>query len=192
MKANPSSWVERFGDVLFSIALLKTNNRETAEDLVQDTFLSAIRALDNFKGESSEKTWLISILNNKIIDYYRKKDPLKNTEQYLQETEQSFSDNFFENDGKWAGHWLSEAMPKAWSAHADEDIIQADFYRILEMCIAKMPPKLATIFISKYIDENDAEKICKDFEISSSNYWVMIHRSKILMRSCLENNWVKP
>lgn len=68
-----SSWVHRFSDDLYAWALHKTNHKEIAEDLVQDTFLAAFHHLDSFKAESSPKTWLFRILNNKIIDFYRKK-----------------------------------------------------------------------------------------------------------------------
>ncbi len=43
-----------------------------AEDLVQETMLSAYQARDKFRGGSSERTWLVSILKRKIIDHYRK------------------------------------------------------------------------------------------------------------------------
>ncbi len=91
---NPEIWLSNYGDYLFSVAMLKTNNREVAEDLIQESFLSAYKSRDLFRGDSSEKTWLISILNNKIIDYYRKKDVLKNTSEYLINTEQErYSDS---------------------------------------------------------------------------------------------------
>ena len=62
-------WVDLYGDDLYRFAYLRTGNRQTAEDLVQETFLSAIKTLDSFLGKSSVRTWLTSILNHKIIDY---------------------------------------------------------------------------------------------------------------------------
>lgn len=188
---DPKQWLQNYGDYLYSIALLKTNDTETAEDLVQDTFLSAIKAFSAFKGESSEKTWLTAILNNKIVDYYRKKDVLKNADNYLIETDQSFYGSFFEPDNGSDGHWTKTAGPEHWNISSDETLTRNDFYKILDYCIGKMPAKLAPVFIAKFIDEEGSEKICKDFNISSSNYWVIIHRSKILMRKCLETNWFK-
>ena len=47
------------------------DKKEIAEDLVQDTFVSALNSLKGFKGNSSEKTWMTTILKNKIIDYLR-------------------------------------------------------------------------------------------------------------------------
>ena len=56
-KLNPEAWVDRYGDALFHFALARVNRRETAEDLVQETFLAAVKAQEGFKGQSSEKTW---------------------------------------------------------------------------------------------------------------------------------------
>jgi len=67
-----SKWVVEYGDDLYSWAFYKTSSRETAQDLIQETFLSAFKSYKKFKHESQPKTWLFKILNNKIIDYYRK------------------------------------------------------------------------------------------------------------------------
>jgi RNA polymerase sigma factor (sigma-70 family) len=66
------NWVYQYGDALFSWAISKTKNKELSEDLVQDTFIAALKSFESFENRSQPKTWLISILNNKIIDYYRK------------------------------------------------------------------------------------------------------------------------
>ena len=183
---NPAQWLKTYGDYLFSYALLKVNNRETAEDLVQDVLISAWKAKETFKGDSSEKTWLVAILKNKVIDHYRKKDILKNTSEYLTETEDDFSKHFFE---KIYGHWLADAAPQQWNNSADSALQGEEFDRVLQQCVQKMPTKLIPVFIAKFLDDEDSETICKVHQISTSNYWVIIHRAKVLIRSCLEKNW---
>ena len=68
-----SQWVESYTENLHSWAFHKVSDGELAKDLVQDTFLAAAEKIESFKGDSSPKTWLFSILNHKIIDHYRKK-----------------------------------------------------------------------------------------------------------------------
>ncbi len=63
---------------------------------------------------------ILNILNNKIIDYYRKKDILKNADTYLQETDQSFNSSFFETDPSPYGHWTPGEAPMQWTASADK------------------------------------------------------------------------
>ena len=61
------------GDYLMNFAVKKTSDRELSVDLIQDTLLSGIENISKFRGDSSIRTWLTSILNRKIIDHWRKK-----------------------------------------------------------------------------------------------------------------------
>ncbi len=93
----PDKWVERFADYLFRYAFSRVNDQTVAEDLVQETFLSAWKARERFEGRSTEKTWLSSILKNKIIDHYRK--TLVKSEEISGKKETPIS--FFSDDGSW-------------------------------------------------------------------------------------------
>src|SRR5262245_12855230 len=71
-KIDPRSWVDEHGDCLYRYALVRVRTPEVAEDLVQETLLAAVRSQDKFAGRSSERSWLVGILKNKVVDYYRK------------------------------------------------------------------------------------------------------------------------
>src|SRR6516165_7142061 len=70
--SDPERWVEEHGDYLFKYALSRLRDTARAEDLVQETFLAALKGAREFQGRSSEKSWLVGILKNKIYDCYRK------------------------------------------------------------------------------------------------------------------------
>ncbi|MBT4678563.1 MAG: RNA polymerase subunit sigma-70, partial [Flavobacterium sp.] len=59
----------------------------------------------------------------------------------------------------------------------------------IDLCIEKLPKKYAMVFRMKTIQEIDTEIICKELDISSSNLWVIIHRARMQLRKCLEENW---
>jgi RNA polymerase sigma-70 factor (ECF subfamily) len=180
----PENWVDTYTDYLYSLAYLKTSSREDAEDLVQETFLSAFRAREGFRGDSSEKTWLTSILKNKLVDYYRKKNSEKPIEAYIQETEKSFNAAVFD-EGNF-GRFKTLIRPNYFSKSGEDYLLSDEFQRFLEDCILKLPAKLRSVFVAKYIQDEESDHICKEHNITSSNYWVVIHRSKILLRACLE------
>jgi RNA polymerase sigma-70 factor (ECF subfamily) len=69
---DPATWVDRHGDFLFRYAITRLGNQAVAEDLVQETFLAALRAGKNFFGRSAERTWFVGILKHKIVDYLRR------------------------------------------------------------------------------------------------------------------------
>lgn len=110
------SWVEAFSDKMYWWTLYKTNSKETAEDLVQETFLAAFQSIEKFEGKSEPKTWLFSILNNKIAEHFRKayRNPTINESDRSVDTEASLFDTFFDSNG----NWKKEQRPKEW--HIDE------------------------------------------------------------------------
>src|SRR5580704_17012751 len=70
---NPAQWLDLYGDFLFNFAVGQVRDASEAEDLVQETFLAALKSRDRFAGKSSERTWLTSILRHKIYDHLRVK-----------------------------------------------------------------------------------------------------------------------
>lgn len=182
---NYNSWVDKYTDYLYSFAYYKVGKKEEAEDLVQETFLSAYKGRENFNGTASEKTWLVAILKNKIIDYYRKPKISDNFSTYLDQTEESFENSFFDQNNY--GRWNEKVTPNYFSEAADGYIIGKEFQRFLAICLEKMPSKLKSVFVSKYIEDKKTESICKEHNITSSNYWVIVFRSKTILRTCLQN-----
>ncbi|QCX38325.1 sigma-70 family RNA polymerase sigma factor [Aureibaculum algae] len=180
------NWVNQFSDALYSWALYKTSSKETAEDLVQDTFVSAFHKIDNFKGQSQPKTWLFSILNNKIIDYYRKNAKIKKHEFKLSEKAGfQLSDNLFnETNG-----WKTREIDPIWDQE-EELLDNPEFNGVMAACIDNLPEKWKTAITSKYLTDKKAKEICQDLGITVSNYWQIVHRAKLLLKECLETNWV--
>src|SRR6266496_6048468 len=67
-----AAWLDQHGDYLFKYAMFRLRDNTAAEDAVQETFLAALKAYDKFEGRGSERTWLVGILKQKIIDHFRK------------------------------------------------------------------------------------------------------------------------
>lgn len=180
----PTIWVEQYADRLFKFAVSRIGNVDDAKDLVQDTFLSALKNPDNFEGETSEKNWLFSILKNKIIDYYRSK---VNRTISLLNGHQIETKDFFDKDG----NWQQQARPQEWRIDYSARLETKEFYEILEKCKDKLSELQNAAFTMKYMDEFDHQKICKELGISPSNYWVVLHRAKLQLRQCLQDNYFK-
>jgi len=180
-KETLKEWVFAYGDYLYSWAYHKTGNRETAEDLVQEVFLAAVKNFHGFQEKSSPKTWLVKILNNKIIDHYRKsaKKTLHLDEQAFQFTESLFNLN---------GNWKANGLEEAWS-HETQLLDDPAFNDVMNICMDDLPPKWRLAVISKYIFDKETLEICQELEISKTNYWQVLHRAKLLLKKCLEMNW---
>jgi RNA polymerase sigma-70 factor (ECF subfamily) len=178
-------WVNQFSDELYSWAFFKTSSKEVAEDLVQDTFMAAFHKIDSFQGKSQPKTWLFSILNNKVIDYYRLS--ARTTKKNFRLTENSsyeISDELFNS----YGCWKSNDIKALWDQE-EELLDNPDFNAIMEECMNELPQKWNLAVTSKYLTDKKTEAICQELEITVSNYWQIVHRAKLLLKKCLELKW---
>lgn len=179
---NLSEWVDSFTGDLYSWAKHKVSDPQLAEDLVQDTFLAAAERIDAFKGDSTPKTWLFSILNYKIIDHYRSraKIPVKLDNQSLS--------TFFDDEGSWR----TGKRPMAWDDDNNENdnlLDNTGFQSVLKECLDALPDKWSSTVKLKYLMSKKGEEICQELGISLTNFWQIIHRAKLQLRDCIEQNW---
>lgn len=176
-----SVWVDEYTQPMYTWAFHKVSDAEMAKDLVQDTFLAAAEKLSSFKGDSSPKTWLFSILNYKIIDHYRKK-----VKQPHRMENNSF-EQFFTSDGEWK----KDKQPSDWSEDSENLLDNIDFQAVLKECLDALPEQWSTCVKLKYLMNKKGEEICQEVEISPTNYWQIVHRAKLQLRECVEDNWFK-
>lgn len=189
-KLEPEKWIERYSDLLFNYTITRIHKREVAEDLVQETFLSALKGKDSFLGNSSEKTWLISILKRKIIDHYRKKSTQNELNILDKDSKDDFMNHFFDKEEGYNGHWTAGSSPADWKKDLQSGVETEEFSSILKNCLGKLPEKTSAVFTLKNMEDLDSEEICKELGITPSNYWVLMHRAKLQLRECIEKNWV--
>lgn len=175
---NTADWVESYSDYLFNYAIVRVNDAELAKDLVQDTFIAGLKGLDKFEGKSAIRTWLVSILKRKIIDFWRQKEARK-TEVFS---------SFFNEEKKYA-KWNDNTVPQGRLSEIDIDIENTELRSAILKCVDSLPEKYKSVFIDKMIDQKDSDEVCKENNITASNFWVIIHRAKMQMRACLEKSW---
>lgn len=179
---NPNNWIKLYSDYLFNYTITRVNDRAIAQDLVSETFLAGLNSMVNFKGEASERTWLISILKRKIIDYYRKINSNKGKAEVRMH---------YNSDGETEGDWLEERVADASDKSAEDTMVNSELGDAIYDCLAKLPEKQAEIFKMKTILGYETETICNEFDITPSNLWVIIHRARTTLTECLEKTWFK-
>ncbi len=177
---DPNKWIDLYSDYLFNYTISRVSDREVAQDLVQDTFLAGLKSMKNFKGEASERTWLISILKRKIIDYYRK----INSNKGQAEVRMNYNSGD-ENEGDW----LEERVGDPFDKTAQDTLENEELGDAIYNCLDKLPKKQAEVFKMKTILGHDTEAICNELNITPSNLWVIIHRARTALAECLKENW---
>ncbi|SHH43556.1 sigma-70 family RNA polymerase sigma factor [Massilia sp. CF038] len=167
---------------LVRFAHLQLRNEALAEDAVQDALIAVLEKPERFAGQSTLRTYVTGILKFKIIDNLRAAGRERQIDSCDDQSEDDAIDALFAADGH------TTEQPRAWG-NPDATLEQKDFFRVLEVCLEKLPAQTARIFMMREWLELDTEEICKELAITTANAWVILYRARIRLRECLDLNW---
>lgn len=183
VEINPHKWIENHGDVMFRYTLVRVPNRETAEEIVQETFVRALESLDGFSGRSTERTWLMGILKHKIADYHRRHAKELTESELSPDTDgNSIKLDYFNQ----SDHWIRG--PKKWT-NPRAALEEKEFRSVLQSCMHKLPSNQLSAFTHRVIDQKSTQEVCKILGVSATNLGVLLYRARLQLRECLELNW---
>jgi len=174
---NPKQWLADHGDVLYRFALGRVRDPQTAEDLVQDTLLAAYKASEGFSGRSSERTWLVGILKHKIIDHFRKHKRMFLSEDL--ETREQETGAYLDRKGHW------KVGQSEWITDPEKAYERKEIWKQLSTCLDKLSERHKKVYVLRELQDQNAEDICEDLDISPSNLWVTLHRARLQLKDCL-------
>lgn len=177
---NAAEWVQSHGDVLFHYALARVQDKATAEDLVQDTFLAAMSSVGSFRGASSERTWMIGIMRHKILDHFRALG--RERELWVDPPPEGDAEAEFDEQGRWAARIGSWQSP-------EQSLEQSEFWQVFVDCAGRLPETLRGPFALRELDGIETDELAAIFRTTRSNIWVMLSRARQRLRRCLEINW---
>ncbi|CAN8139970.1 RNA polymerase sigma-70 factor, ECF subfamily [uncultured Thiomicrorhabdus sp.] len=174
--------VEQLRPRLISFAQLHLNCTTDADDVVQETLISAWNGLEQFQAKSSLETWVFSILRHKIIDLYRNHSKI----QLFEYDENQLPDTapLFQEDQ----HWQKEHAPSTWPTPYKE-LENEHFWHVFDLCVFHLPPQTSQVFSMRELLGFDTKQICQALQISEENCWTILHRARLKLRACLEQNW---
>jgi len=170
---------------MMKFATLQLGDSSQAEDAVQEALVGALKNAASFGGRAALKTWIFAILKNKIADVLRLKQRVVNASSLLREEDkdEDFSALF---DRK--GYWHTDERPVAWG-NPEATLRETHFWRVFEICLEGLPPKQARVFMMREFVELSADEICESMKLTASNLHVLLHRSRLRLRECIENKW---
>ena len=170
-------------DYLLKFARLQLRNETWAEDVVSETVLAALAKPQAFGNRSQLKTWLIGILKHKIVDLLRQ----SGREVCMGDTTPDGAEDPLENIAFTAdGHYVE--APADWG-NPDQELRQRQFFEVLEACASHLPAVQARLFMMREWLELSSEEICKETDLTPTNFYVQLHRARLRLRECLELNW---
>jgi len=171
---NACDWLTTHGDYLFNLAIGQVRDANVAEDLVQETFLAALRSRQRFAGNSAPRTWLVGILRHKIYDHLRRICRERPADTH------SLTEADCEENSQASLFWVHQTAAECRSPSGRMEL--AEFRDALEVALGKLPPRIAQVFQLYEIEEHENREVCARLNISESNLWVMLHRARKHLR----------
>jgi RNA polymerase sigma-70 factor, ECF subfamily len=174
-----------YSDML-RFAKLQLRDLTRAEDVVQEAITSALAGQKQFKGEASLKSWVFSILRNKIIDVLRhgnREIHFSDLVKEGQDLDLAIEDQFEQN-----GSWTGLSRPSGWES-PEESLNQEQFWLVFKACLDHLPENTARIFMMREILDFDVEEICSSLEMKANNCYIILYRARMKLRGCLNQEW---
>lgn len=179
----PDTWVSEHGDALYRYAYTRLRNAAAAEDAVQETFLGALKARDRYKEGMPVRGWLMGILKHKVVDHIRR------SARTIQMSDEEAKTLLESPLMRWSG--IPTMSPPRWRFSPSRVLEQKEFWGVFTMCLGKLQELQHTAFVLKEVDGLTTEEICKELDISANYLWVLVHRAREQLKSCLEANWTR-
>lgn len=173
-----------FRKEMLRFAVLQLRDEASAEDAVQEAVVAALEGADRFANKAQLKTWLFAILKNKIVDLIRRRVREPNAAQ----PEEEFGEGDFDPLFDQRDHWNRDTRPSNWGDPA-KSFENTRFWAVFEVCMNRLPPGTARVFMMREMLGLDTDEICKELAMSTNNCWVVLHRARMGLRLCLEEKW---
>ncbi|HLH08338.1 MAG TPA: sigma-70 family RNA polymerase sigma factor [Terriglobales bacterium] len=155
---------------VFRIAQHITQNREDAEDVVQEAFLKAYENLSQFQGQSKFYTWLVRIAVNEALMKLRRRRP----ERMVSLDEEVRTEE--------------DSMPREiadWSPNPEQQYNQAELKDILGKTVQGLPPSFRTVFVLRDVEGLSTEETAEALNLSIPAVKSRLLRARLQLRERL-------
>jgi RNA polymerase sigma-70 factor, ECF subfamily len=161
---------DRYFDRVYSLVFNQVDrNKEIAEDIVQETFLAALKSAKSFKGRSSAYTWLCSIAYHKVADHYRRQS--RERKRMVSGIDVDTVDDE-ENPGR-------QPQP-------DSLIESAETRQVVNEALSRLPWDYRQVLILKYVEEMSVQEISQVMDRSPKSIEGLLTRSRKALQTQLE------
>ena len=162
--------VTRYSERIYNLAMRILRNREDAEDILQETFLTVLEKMDTFDGRSSFFTWIYRIgTNASLMKLRKKKIQFSEVPEYPD----------YDNTVQWAFSDLSEDPSSA--------VFDKEVQKVIDSAIENLPEIYRTVFILRDLEYLSIKETSKILEISEENVKIRLRRARLYLRDKLSD-----
>ncbi len=165
-----STLLERYERKIFRLAQHITQNREDAEDVLQETFLKAYEHLDQFQGNSKFYTWIVRIAVNQALMKLRKR-----------KTDRTVS----MDEGIDTGEDIMVREIAAWDENPEQRYSRDEMNEILTNAVDSLAPAYRTVFVLRDVEELSTEETAEALDLSIPAVKSRLLRARLQLRDKL-------
>lgn len=180
--------VKQSHGALIRMAMRYVADRDTAEEVVQDTWIAVIDGISRFEGRSSLESWIFAILIHKAKDRGVRESrhiTFSAFESHDDEGEEAVDPARFHASGELAGHWA--LPPQPWNEQTPERLLASrQAFEALSNAVDELPAGLRDVLVLKDVEGLESQEICKRLKITDTNLYVRLHRARERVRQAVE------
>ena len=169
-RAEFAKMVDAYSAPIYRLGLRMLGNEQDAEDVLQNTFISALTHLPNFEGRSSVLTWLYRIAVNEALMILRRGKP----EVSIDDTESSD-----ENENIHPTQFVD------WGALPEDELLSAEGKQALDHAIQDLPENLRMVFLLRDIQDLSIKDTADTLNLTEANVKVRLLRARLMLREQL-------
>ncbi len=165
--------VRRYDRRIYRVTLAITQNKEDAEDAMQDAFLKALENLDQFAGAARFSTWLTRIGVNEALQRLRKRGRFESLDEPVE-----------------AGDSFVPRQIEDWRDNPEQQYAREELRELLETAIGSLPPIYRTVFVLRDVEHMSNEETAAALGLSVPAVKSRLLRARLMMRDRLSRHFV--
>ena len=169
-RAEFAQLVDTYSAPIYRLGLRMLGNEQDAEDVLQNTFLSALTHLPAFEGRSNVLTWLYRIAVNEALMILRRGKPEVNIDDH---------DSGDENDNIHPTQFVD------WGALPEDELLSAEGKQALDIAIQNLPENLRMVFLLRDIQDLSIKDTADTLNLTEANVKVRLLRARLMLREKL-------
>jgi RNA polymerase sigma-70 factor (ECF subfamily) len=179
--------VDRHAPAMLRVARGYVRSRETAEDVVQETWIALIKGISKFEGRSSLRTWLFTVMINiaKARGVRERRDADAAVLAFTGGTVDPA--RFRTGDDPWPGHWREGEEPSPFPDTPEGSVLGDELVEMARRELDKLPERQRTVVTLRDMLGFDSAEVCELLDITMANQRVLLHRGRAAVRSVLED-----
>jgi len=162
--------VDAYSSPIYRLGLRMLGNPQDAEDVLQNTFLSALTHLSSFEGRSSLSTWLYRIAANEALMLIRKKKPEVNLDDV---------------EGDESDEDLKPTQIVDWSALPEDELLSGEGKKILDAAIQILPESMRIVFLLRDVEGLSIKETADTLNLTETNVKTRLLRARMFLRERL-------